>query len=287
MTMATKLRVRVQILLVAGTLLTNSIFQRVSSEAEDDCIKTLPTLKYCRRPFIATQPNSIKGQESKRNDTTTLAVKMPPRCNETTCDVPPVKGQWVEIANKTHHAPVCCGWDNAHYKADPEHCGTTSTKTNWTEHSGQTKFYQQVGGHACTCRNFRDQYKWVSEDYLPEFDASATCQLLGNRTVLMIGDSTMQQAASTLMNMVFAAGCQTQMMFAAADTLIGEPMGGLNRGQHCRSQCGCACLWIWQPHKNYRFCDCWCSTIESVSSQFICNLEIATTCRMHQVGLFP
>jgi hypothetical protein len=41
----------------------------------------------------------------------------------------------------------------------------------------------------------------------------------------------MSQTASTVMNAVFKAGCQTQMSFAFSDTLVGRPLGKMNRGR--------------------------------------------------------
>ena len=46
----------------------------------------------------------------------------------------------------------------------------------------------------------------------------------------MIGDSTMLQTASTLMNTLFPAGCQTQLSAMNGDTLVGTWMGVMNRG---------------------------------------------------------
>ena len=57
-----------------------------------------------------------------------------------------------------------------------------------------------------------------------------TCELLGTRRVLLIGDSTMSQTASTLMNVLFPV-CATQIFYAPGDTLIAERLGHLNRGK--------------------------------------------------------
>lgn len=91
-------------------------------------------------------------------------------------------------------------------------------------YSGETgDFYQQIGGKACTCakKGFKDEFVWESL-MLPKtsFDPTDTCEKLGNRTVLMIGDSTMQQTASVLMNSFFPNKCQAQIRFGLSDTLI-------------------------------------------------------------------
>ena len=57
------------------------------------------------------------------------------------------------------------------------------------------------------------------------------CDLIGKRKVMFIGDSTMEQTASTFMNAVFPSGCQEQVVMALADTLVGRPFGHMNRGK--------------------------------------------------------
>jgi hypothetical protein len=47
----------------------------------------------------------------------------------------------------------------------------------------------------------------------------------------MIGDSTMLQTASTLMNALFPGGCQTQLFAVYGDTPVNRVMGGFNRGR--------------------------------------------------------
>ena len=60
-----------------------------------------------------------------------------------------------------------------------------------------------IGGHACTCQGFVDGLEWrPSSCELPSFDPRKFCQLLNGRRMLFIGDSTVEQAASVLMNSV-------------------------------------------------------------------------------------
>ena len=73
-------------------------------------------------------------------------------------------------------------------------------------------YHQQIGGNGCTCEddNAHDEYEWQSPFLHPSFDPVETCTTLGNRTALFIGDSTMAQTASTLMNSLLPGKCQAQ-----------------------------------------------------------------------------
>jgi len=64
------------------------------------------------------------------------------------------------------------------------------------------------------------------------FDAHSVCEKLGARKVLFIGDSAMQQTASTLMNALFPAGCQTQLFYRSGDTLVNIKYAKYNRGDY-------------------------------------------------------
>lgn len=137
-------------------------------------------------------------------------------------------GEWVHEPNKTFAAPICCSWDDRQYLQNPAFCGTTILRE--TEIRGRTDFLAQSGGNGCTCakRGFKDEYRWTGIQ--TEWDANQTCQTLGSRKVLMLGDSTMAQTAATLMNALFPAGCQTQFTYSITDTLVGINMGAMNRG---------------------------------------------------------
>lgn len=101
----------------------------------------------------------------------------------------------------------------------------------------------------CDGPAFRDQYTWKAADYdydddehpsssLPVFDAAETCRLLGNRTVLLVGDSTQGQTASTLINRLHHHyyyrhaddgsdddDCSGQIHFRLSDTLVKRNYG--------------------------------------------------------------
>jgi hypothetical protein len=79
-----------------------------------------------------------------------------------------------------------------------------------------------MGGNGCLCgqRNLKDEYKWKSPSLTKEFDPHYACQLLGNRTVLILGDSTGGQFASTLMNALQPGNFSRQLSYSLSDTLI-------------------------------------------------------------------
>ena len=139
----------------------------------------------------------------------------------------PSNGEWVHEPNKTFAAPMCCSWDKRQYLQNPEVCGTSALSVY--EMVGRKEYLAQTGGHGCACDNFRDEYTWSGID--KKWNANETCRQLGNRTVLMIGDSTMGQAAATLMNALHPSGCQTQFTYSVSDTLVGREMGNMNRGE--------------------------------------------------------
>ncbi|KAL7465183.1 hypothetical protein ACHAXS_005526 [Conticribra weissflogii] len=147
--------------------------------------------------------------------------------NTTSCQDPVgVVGEWEFVGfNRSFAAPVCCGWDD---RIVDKLCGN---KPNTTFHRGNSDgSYQHLGGRGCRCSNFKDQYIWRSPGLSIRFDPIETCSLLRDRNVLFIGDSTMSQTATTLMNALIPGRCQTQIAFGSSDTLVGRPYGHWNRG---------------------------------------------------------
>lgn len=95
-----------------------------------------------------------------------------------------------------------------------------------------TPAYMQSGGYSSKCdiRDHtifevaeRERYYWQPNNCtLAAWDAVDFCRLLGNRRILLVGDSTMGQAAATLQNMVLAskaAKCAPQISFGRSDFL--------------------------------------------------------------------
>ena len=144
----------------------------------------------------------------------------------------PPKGEWIKDPNKTFAAPVCCSYDKNQFLKNPESCGTFSQRNSHHELRGRRDYLAQTGSGGCFCgsRGFKDEYTWTG--LTAKWDAHKTCHKLANRTVLLIGDSTMLQTAATLMNAMHPAGCQTQFISSISDTLVGRPLGRENRGDN-------------------------------------------------------
>ena len=136
-------------------------------------------------------------------------------------------------------------------------CGS-KTQFLWKHQTGAS--YAFSGGHGCECKDPADRGirgERAAADWVPArcsiapFSAARFCELLGRRTVLIIGDSTMLQAAAALKNAIhFGAyngtvsedvrtervdevpGCHRQIRFTLSDTLVHKNLGAMNRGAH-------------------------------------------------------
>lgn len=129
-------------------------------------------------------------------------------------------GEWVYIPNRTFNAPVCCSWDGEYKELLKSKCGSKTTFRKW-HYRGPAfnDFPVQTGGNACS-RNFVDNYVWKPSPAILDFNPQYVCELLRNRTVLVLGDSTGQQTASILMNALQAGKCAPQIVFILSDTLV-------------------------------------------------------------------
>ncbi|KAL9190516.1 hypothetical protein ACHAXT_000222 [Thalassiosira profunda] len=161
--------------------------------------------------------------------------------NGTCTDPVGVVGEWVYVGrNRSFASPDCCGLDDIQTGANgfEKRCRVPAGFNVELYHGDPDPVFPAIlGGHACGlgCPGYRDEYVWHSPNLPWQFDATDTCRLLGNRTALLIGDSTMGQAAVTLMNALRFGHCQTQIYIGSSDTLVGRGYGGMNRGNTWRA----------------------------------------------------
>ena len=121
---------------------------------------------------------------------------------------------------------VCCGAVRDETKhprpydyegMPPGVCSSTNTMPLYLDHGLSDKRSSQCGDDCCSCDRQgktrfvpapRELYQWKPATcQLMQWDADLFCELLGARTLLLVGDSTMQQSASTLMSMVINTYC--------------------------------------------------------------------------------
>ena len=154
-----------------------------------------------------------------------------------------IRGGWIKRTNLTTSSkPIpCCSWDEDSGNNPEQYCHASQFKREGDGFKGPIGTLAFTGGHSCTCKNnqFQDEFEYVASDCeFISWNANLFCQVLGNRTILIIGDSTVGQSASSIMNSIILdyfdtpqEGCQAQVMYQLADTLVGRPMGVLNRGR--------------------------------------------------------
>ena len=152
-----------------------------------------------------------------------------------------LEGEWREAVDSAMPVlPPCCGWDDLDYRW-PRPRPRPSVCTNATPEQGvlQSATFgkvPKVGSHACSCTRFTDRLRWVpSKCLLREWDIREFCTLLGQRRILFVGDSTMQQTANAVMSQVVwdlaqldsaelekasLSGCETRLSFGPSDQLL-------------------------------------------------------------------
>ncbi|KAJ1493491.1 hypothetical protein T484DRAFT_2017372, partial [Baffinella frigidus] len=175
-------------------------------------------------------------------------------------------GRWVAKSAGTREAAPCCDAVKPEER-DPAVCGPSGPRempielwnnqrssfwnSEWSSFwdyqcftyfwnfecfTGRRDFLVHASSNACSCKGWRDEWMWEARTCaLASWDAAAFCHALGRRTILFIGDSTLQQSAVAVINAVTwdmwnATGCQQQVSFGASDTLIGLRLGMMNRG---------------------------------------------------------
>ena len=158
-----------------------------------------------------------------------------------------LEGTWINRTIFDDGDPVCCSWDSADLgdmslKDTRPIC---STSTSSKDYSGYISWY---GGDdflmpysTCDCSKEKldviQNYEWAADKekcQLPNWNAKAFCNSLGQRSLLFIGDSTTAQLSSVVHNYVTwgRGGCASQIFFERSDTLTTVNYGVMNRGLH-------------------------------------------------------
>ena len=133
-------------------------------------------------------------------------------------DVPPPScsiGAWVKlhINQSTPKSDPCCGWDGD--AVSHATCARVRDKSDISAIPGRLI---PTGGHGCSCSSERVasilQWEWVpTHCTFPSWDATEFCAVLGSRLLTFVGDSTMQQFSSAVMNLLLRAVCASQVSF--------------------------------------------------------------------------
>lgn len=154
------------------------------------------------------------------------------------------RGKWVfhPIAGTVNKqddrgAYTCCAQRNKGY--DPLRRKTISMPKCIGANYGGAMTVGRVAfgwGNWCACAVYNNavkqnqsddisgRWEWIAHDRhdkLPQWSAPDFCKLLGNRTLLLVGDSTMQQTWTSLINLMNFpnASCLKQLQYLASDFL--------------------------------------------------------------------
>ena len=153
-------------------------------------------------------------------------------------------GTWI------HRGPLisksdrpCCSWDKRRHLASSGFqpvCApiVTTVHAGWNGSAyGARGLLVSSGGNSCGCSPERmraiAEYEWEEpNNTLRPWNSHSFCAALGNRSLIMMGDSTMGQLASALHNFVVVGGgkCVSQLEMVLSDTLTGRAYGAYNRG---------------------------------------------------------
>jgi GDSL/SGNH-like Acyl-Esterase family found in Pmr5 and Cas1p len=194
-------------------------------------------------PVMALESSSpSSGDVTISNVSNTSARRMPCHINAH------IPGKWTREKNDSmEKSYVCCGLDTNDYQ-DPD-ISQDCTVEGMVQAYGLTYFtgpaskLPLVGGHACTCDELehtrripseRERWRWEADNCdMMEWNASEFCTMLGNSSMLLIGDSTMQQTFATLTAMINwgpnRGFCGPQVRFAPFHGLYSRTVPGVTR----------------------------------------------------------
>ena len=164
-------------------------------------------------------------------------------------------GQWRHLGELANGATrlrtksfTCCSWARDSAATRSTNAGNASALCSAQEpmikrgagYGGPSLLQTRVdfGGHACACddahgthaaRRPSERWGWEpSACRLPPWHPQRFCATLGARRLLLVGDSTMEQFASTLMALLRREPCVAQLGFERDETLIGRCLGNQN-----------------------------------------------------------
>jgi hypothetical protein len=152
-----------------------------------------------------------------------------------------IQGKWqMNLTKEMEKSYLCCGWDQGDFY-DAKYCGPSLNPRaiNTTNFKGSNMYFGQPGGHACVCDaregvfdvHQREKYYWHPANCtLPRWNAKKFCDLLSQRKILMIGDSTNRQTSSALISMISAGkgNCSDHIFSARSDNLVSQANGSKN-----------------------------------------------------------
>jgi len=147
-------------------------------------------------------------------------------------------GSWVINSNKTKKSFICCSYENEEHLNNNLYCTRTTdikrmrkakvSRAHMNHFS--VKQFGQFEHQACRCDydnstsvHPREQYEWqTSNGCAFEWDSEEFCSYLGDRTMMMIGDSTLKGNCKSHINMLIAGDqeCANQIICVRHDYLL-------------------------------------------------------------------
>ncbi len=134
-------------------------------------------------------------------------------------------GYWSPSSDRFYAIPCCSGQFAGECKYPSSRLKMKIGAKLFRTFRGMQDTYSRYFGHTCKCK-VPLQMEWIPHMCkLLDFDGKLFCKLLRNRTVLFIGDSTMEQSAAALINVIHfdKGGCETSITHALSDTLVMSP----------------------------------------------------------------
>ena len=158
-------------------------------------------------------------------------------------------GKWTKLVDsrkKKESSFHCCSRPRQMNDTalDLVHCGPpedydTSLKIRISHHG--SKEFNMADESGCSCQDtIIDDYDWtpLAGCSIIDWDAELFCKSLGNKTLMMVGDSTMRQSAAMLMSLIAthyrmqgrsSVSCSDQLFYGSSDVLVMPHKKGLPR----------------------------------------------------------